>query len=86
MGKAGPNRKRKVQDEKRQFQDSWTERYVFVQSVNNIVCLICKSTVAVPKEYSIRHYENLHSIFLKLPQELRKQKLSSLKQELADQQ
>ncbi|XP_015431640.1 PREDICTED: general transcription factor II-I repeat domain-containing protein 2-like [Dufourea novaeangliae] len=46
-----------------------------------------KSTAAVPKEYNIRrHYENLHSIFSKLPEELCKQKLSSLKRELTGQQ
>lgn len=58
MDKPGPSKKRKVQDGNRQFQESWTEKYFFVKFAGKIICLICKNTVAVLKEYNLkRHYE-----------------------------
>lgn len=49
--------------------------------------MICKNTLANPKEYKLRrHYESLHSEFSKLPEELRKQKSLLLKRELTGQQ
>lgn len=82
-----PSKKRKVKDENRQFQDIWTEKYFFVMSHNNIICMICKNSVAIPKEYNVkRHYETQHPTFTKLTGQLRNQKIASLKKELLGQQ
>ena len=74
MEKPGPNKKRKVKNENRQFQEIWTEKYFYVWSHNKVVCLISKNSVAIAKEYNVKtHYET---------GELRKQKMLSLKREL----
>ncbi|KAB0803132.1 hypothetical protein PPYR_00102 [Photinus pyralis] len=87
MDKPGPSKKRKVKDENRQFQEIWTEKYFFVWSHNKVVCLICKNSVAIAKEYNVkRHYETQHPSFTKFTGELRKQKMLSLKRELIGQQ
>lgn len=87
MDKPGPSKKRKVKDENRQFQEIWTEKYFFVWSHNKVVCLICKNSVAIAKEYNVkRHYETQHPTFTKFTGELRKQKMLSLKRELIGQQ
>ncbi|XP_071050799.1 general transcription factor II-I repeat domain-containing protein 2-like [Onthophagus taurus] len=87
MDKPGPSNKRKVKDENRQFQEIWTEIYFFVWSHNKVVCLICKNSVAIAKEYNVkRHYETQHPTFTKFTGELRKQKMLSLKRELIGQQ
>lgn len=60
---------------------------LFVWSHNKVVCLICKNSVAIAKEYNVkRHYETQHPTFTKFTGELRKQKMLSLKRELIDQQ
>ncbi|XP_071052939.1 general transcription factor II-I repeat domain-containing protein 2-like [Onthophagus taurus] len=87
MDKPGPSKKRKVKDENRQFQEILTEKYFFVWSHNKVVCLICKNSVAIAKEYNVkRHYETQHPTFTKFTGELRKQKMLSLKRELIGQQ
>nr|XP_022900262.1 general transcription factor II-I repeat domain-containing protein 2-like [Onthophagus taurus] len=87
MDKPGPSKKRKVKDENRQFQEIWTEKYFFVWSHNKVVCLICKNSVAIAKEYNVkRHYETQHPTFTKFTGELRKQNMLSLKRELIGQQ
>ncbi|CAK1580487.1 unnamed protein product [Parnassius mnemosyne] len=87
MDKAGPSKKCKVKDENRQFHEIWTEKYFFVWSHNKVVCLICKSSVAIAKEYNVkRHYEMQHPTFTKFTGEIRKQKMLSLKRELIGQQ
>lgn len=50
--------KRKVDDDNRQFQEHWEEKYFCVTLRNTILCLLCNDTIAVCKEYNIkRHYE-----------------------------
>jgi hypothetical protein len=79
--------KRKVEDENRKFQDAWTEKYCFVESKGAMICLHCKQTVAVPKEYNLRrHYESKHINFEKFQGELRKQQIASLIRSLSAQQ
>lgn len=86
MEKPGPSKKRKIKDENRQFQEIWTEKSFFVWSYNKVVCLICKNSVAIAKEYNVRrHYETQHPSFTKFTGELRKQKMP-LKRELISQQ
>ncbi|CAB3240762.1 unnamed protein product [Arctia plantaginis] len=90
MDKPGLSKIRKVKDENRQFQEIWTEKYFFVWSHNKVVCLICKNSVAIAKEYNVkRHYETQHPSFIKFTGELRKQKMlreNGLKRELIGQQ
>ncbi|XP_072377718.1 general transcription factor II-I repeat domain-containing protein 2-like [Diabrotica undecimpunctata] len=87
MEKPGPSKKRKVKDENRQFQEIWTEKYFFVWSHNKVVCLICKNSVAIAKEYNVkRHYKMQHPSFTKFTGELRKQKMLFLKREFIGQQ
>lgn len=89
MDKPGPSKKRsrKVEDENRQFHHIWTEKYFFISSHNKIVCLICKSSVSIPKEYNVkRHYETQHPTFAKLTGENRTQRISTLQRELIGQQ
>ena len=52
-------KKRKVDSECRQFNDEWKIKYFFVKANNKgSLCLICRDSVAVLKEYNIcRHYE-----------------------------
>ncbi|KAL3880023.1 hypothetical protein ACJMK2_032295 [Sinanodonta woodiana] len=58
------NRKRKVDNENRQFNDDWTVLYCFVQHQTNVICLLCHSTVAVAKVSNIkRTYETKHQEF-----------------------
>ncbi|KAL3886378.1 hypothetical protein ACJMK2_026376 [Sinanodonta woodiana] len=58
------NRKIKVDNKNRQFNDDWTVQYCFVQHQMNVICLLCHSTVAVAKVSNIkRHYETKHQDF-----------------------
>lgn len=56
------NKKRKVFDGNRAFNEKWEEAYLFMLNNEKPLCLVCQQTVAVMKEYNIRrHYETLHS-------------------------
>ena len=52
------SKKRKIEDERRVFQEKWEELY-FVTAVRDTTqCLICQQKIAVMKEYNMRrHYE-----------------------------
>ncbi|KAL3875981.1 hypothetical protein ACJMK2_033874 [Sinanodonta woodiana] len=53
-------RKRKIDDECRQFQEEWSLKY-FIKSGEKALCVICNETVAVIKEYNLRrHYQSKH--------------------------
>jgi len=57
-------KKRKVDDEGRIFNDEWGIKYFFVQSKTGekAICVICTETIAVWKEYNIRrHYDTKHA-------------------------
>ena len=56
------SKKRKVDYEKRKVNNEWCVKYFIVQHNQDVVCLICQSTIAVMKEYNIkRHYCTKHS-------------------------
>src|SRR5277367_3770483 len=81
------NRKRKVDDENRQFNDDWTLQYCFVQQQKNVICLICQSTVAVAKASNIkRHYESKHKDFHGVVGEERTSRIELLRRSLNNQQ
>lgn len=80
-------KKRKISDERRKFSDRWEKDYFFTMQNCNLICLICKETVGVLKEYNVkRHHEAKHGEYMKFSQEVKAMKLSALKLELKNQQ
>ena len=56
------SRKRKVDNECRVFNTEWTRKYFFTEFQSKAVCLICRETVSVFKEYNIsRHFTTKHA-------------------------
>ena len=54
-------RKRKIDNECRQFQSEWSLKYFFIKSGEKALCVICNETVAVMKDYNLRrHHESKH--------------------------
>ena len=55
------SKKRKVADEGRVFNEEWLKNYFMIEHNGKPLCLVCKQTIAVMKEYNVkRHYETLH--------------------------
>ena len=53
--------KRKVDTEKRNFQNRWDDEYMFTHIVGKPVFRICRSSTEVIKEFTLRrHYETKH--------------------------
>lgn len=73
--------KRKIDDEKRIFNEKWTEEYFFIESKSKALCLICNDFIPVFKDYNLkRHYVQKHdSKFGKYQGECRKDKILELK-------
>ncbi|KAG0433363.1 General transcription factor II-I repeat domain-containing protein 2 [Dictyocoela muelleri] len=81
------DKKRKVDMEKRQFQDSWTEEYYFVLNNGVPVCLLCKESIAVNKEYNLRrHFSSKHPDRNKFTSKYRRDEIEKLKKDLCSQQ
>ena len=57
-------KKRKVNKERRLFQERWPLKYFFVKnSDEKLICLICNKIVRATKEYNVkRHYNTNHSL------------------------
>ncbi|XP_078495174.1 LOW QUALITY PROTEIN: general transcription factor II-I repeat domain-containing protein 2-like, partial [Ciona intestinalis] len=52
-------KRRKIDNERRVFNDSWTDKYFHTLHHGKPVRLICTDTVAVNKEFNLkRHYES----------------------------
>lgn len=70
------------------FQLKWELQYLFIEHKDTPTCLVCRKTVAVPKEYNLkRHYEQLHQDkFSKYEGKSREEKVSELKEQLRAQQ
>lgn len=79
---------RKVDQERRIFQEKWTEEYFFVMFREKPICLICNEAVAVLKEYNLRrHYLTKHlEKYGKVTGQLRSDNIEKLKRNLAGQQ
>ena len=76
-------KKRKIDSEHRAFNSKWTYKYLFVIYKDKIICLVCRETVAVPKEYNLRrHLETKHPIIAKLDQNEKSLKAASLMKSL----
>lgn len=55
-------KKRKVDNERRVFQETWTEDYFFVEVIGKSVCLVCGESLAVLKKANLeRHYSTKHA-------------------------
>ena len=55
------SKKRKVADEGRVFNEEWLKNYFMIEHNGKPLCLVCKQTIAVMKDYNVkRHYETLH--------------------------
>lgn len=79
--------KRKISDEKRVFQDKWTEMYFFTLVKDKPICLVCNESIAVIKEFNIkRHFDTKHaSKFENLSGNLRAGKLRELQRQMIHQ-
>ena len=80
------DRKRKITEEGRSFNERWTNDYFFVPNKNKATCLICNEVIT-QKEYNVkRHFESCHKEFKQLSAEVRNQKIAILKRNLSHQQ
>ena len=72
-------KKRCVGEEKRPFQDKWTNAYFVVpHGSDKVMCLICKQVNAMLKEFNINHVTN-HEIYEKFTGEEHTGKLEQMK-------
>ena len=56
------NKKRKMYDEGRVYNNEWCSKYLVVTHNQGVVCLVCQNTIAVIKEYNVkRHFTTTHS-------------------------
>ncbi|XP_059147647.1 uncharacterized protein LOC131935278 [Physella acuta] len=80
-------KKRKIDDECRQFQEEWNLKYFFIKSGDKALCLICNETVAVMKEYNLRrHHQSKHQgKYAQLEGKVRAKTYSKLKNQLTSQ-
>lgn len=85
---ADVKRKRKVDSKGRNFNETWTNQYLFTEQNGSIICLVCQASVAVPKVSNVkRHYETKHEMKYKTFSADQRQKLvEDLKTKLATQQ
>ena len=83
-----PSKKRKINHERRKFSNEWCVKYFIVQHNQDVVCLICQSTIAVMKEYNIkRHYCTKHfASYDSIVGQSRVDKMQQLKKSLSKQQ
>lgn len=59
--KMSDRKKRKYNDDCRIFNEKWSINYFFIEINGKAVCLVCRETVSVFKEFNIkRHYESKH--------------------------
>lgn len=82
------SKKRKVDSECRVFNIKWTSDYLFVESNNMLVCLVCSQSVSVKKEFNVRrHYQTQHAAkFDQMHGQLRQDKIECLQKALLAQQ
>uniref|UniRef100_A0A8C3SKW3 SPIN-DOC-like zinc-finger domain-containing protein n=1 Tax=Chelydra serpentina TaxID=8475 RepID=A0A8C3SKW3_CHESE len=87
MDTMSEKKKREVESEHRVFNTEWTNKYLFTVSKDKILCLMCRETVAVPKEYSLqRHFKTKHPNLAKLNPNEKIIKAASLAKNLSGEQ
>ena len=81
-------RKCKIADERRVFNEEWTSKYFFTDTENKAVRLLCQETLVVLKEFNLkRHHETKHKKFgCNLSEEERKLKAVKCVKQLKKQQ
>uniref|UniRef100_A0A674I7K9 SPIN-DOC-like zinc-finger domain-containing protein n=1 Tax=Terrapene triunguis TaxID=2587831 RepID=A0A674I7K9_9SAUR len=80
-------KKRKIESEHRVFNTEWTNKYLYTISKDKILCLVCRETLAVPKEYNLRwHFETKHPNLAKLSSNEKIIKAASLAKNLSREQ
>jgi hypothetical protein len=79
---------KEIDSECRVFNEKWSLDYFVIYSGDKIICLICKESISVLKEYNIRrHYETKQkTTFSKFTEKLRLDKLQSLQNNFSSQQ
>jgi hypothetical protein len=50
------NKKRKLEPDNRSFNAEWTNKYLFTVFRDKILCLVCRETAAVSKQYNVRRH------------------------------
>ena len=59
--KCPKQKKCKYNDDYRIFNEKWSISYFFIEINRKAVCLVCRKTVSVFKEFNIKpHYETKH--------------------------
>jgi galactitol-specific phosphotransferase system IIB component len=87
MDTMSEKKRRKIESERRVFSTEWTNKYLFIVSKDKILCFVCRETVTVPKEYSLRwHFETKHPILAKLDPNEKKIKAASFVKSLGGEQ
>jgi hypothetical protein len=80
-------KKRKLESEKRKFNNDWTSKYLFVEYNNKSVCLICQENISCPKEYNLRrHFETKHDVYKKYSEKEKDSMVDKLKMGLSQSQ
>ncbi|KAH9526807.1 EPM2A (laforin) interacting protein 1 [Dermatophagoides farinae] len=60
-------KKRRINDENREFNLKWTFDYFFINNNNKALCLICNEAITIFKEFNLRrHYDAKHKNKIKL--------------------
>ena len=82
------SKKRKIVDEKRVFNENWTEKYFFIEINNKTICIICMEIISVLKVYNLkRHYTQRHAAtFDGIQGMIRSDKIAELKRLMTAQQ
>lgn len=83
---SGPSKRQRTYN----FNTDWEELYCFINIKDKCVCLLCGSTIAIPKKHNVeRHFQTTHATFDRnypLKTEVRKKKINQLKSNLTTQQ
>ena len=80
-------KKRRIEDEGRTFQELWIDKYFFIANAEEALCLICKKSIPVMKDYNLKkHFEKNHKTYQLLVGEKRAQKIEKLRKEFVTQQ
>lgn len=81
-------KKRKMNEENRKFNEKQTFNYFFITNYNKALCLICKKSISVFKEFNLRRHcdTKRKSEYDKFESQFRQNKIDSLQKSLEAQQ
>lgn len=76
-----------IVDEDRRYSEEWVDKYVFIIQNTNFMYLICRETVDLFKEYSVkRYYETKHNDYFKFDKKVKQSKFKEFMLQLKTQQ